>query len=578
MTQAQMSHEARTNRNDTFGRLTAATLGHLWKAAMQLRKVIEKKGFWATNMVDAANRREEQLSAGIAVLDEGEVVDEESGEHTTCKVKMEEDEAGEDVYSVDHVVSHMTSKGNTSYRVRWAGCNASEDSWEPEEGLLLTKQLLDYWKRKKGPNLKRVEEAQRLALNRKSEAEAKRCPLNVDDVEKLLVTVVVLPSTQPRTQTYEERRKTVTAGPSAHAPQNNRSQPEEHKPELPGTPASACGSAPLVSPATSYSCGAHGRMSSPSATTPANHGCSSEDVAECIQKQQRAREGGGSVTSMSGQTATTCRAPDIEFLQELSVKRYVARKKRKLQATLDDSVKEGAAELQGDLNATDGTGAGMTAAAAADVAGPCLQPQVEGSESKFAGAVNQLAPGYCGEQMAPAAYVEVNKLRSIPVSCELHWKAKCEAGASGRCSRSRCEVCTLVKQKAACATCNKEEAYLPSWAHVTRAAFYSLGDNRWLQDEVVNCYIGLLAAENRQCSSDCHFFNASFYRKLAEYRSMDGSVGYSYDRVARWTKRVNLCSKRLVIIPVHRPRRKHWILVAIVMKGEQEQILSRSNT
>ena len=124
--------------------------------------------------------------------------------------------------------------------------------------------------------------------------------------------------------------------------------------------------------------------------------------------------------------------------------------------------------------------------------------------------------------------------------------------------------------------CKSPPPLVPSsWAHVTRAAFYSLGDNRWLQDEVVNCYIGLLAGENRQCSSDCHFFNASFYRKLAEYRHRDGSVGYSYDRVARWTKKVNLFSKRLVIIPVHRPRRKHWILVAILMQGEQ--ILSRSN-
>uniref|UniRef100_A0A087XYC1 Ubiquitin-like protease family profile domain-containing protein n=1 Tax=Poecilia formosa TaxID=48698 RepID=A0A087XYC1_POEFO len=51
-----------------------------------------------------------------------------------------------------------------------------------------------------------------------------------------------------------------------------------------------------------------------------------------------------------------------------------------------------------------------------------------------------------------------------------------------------------------------------------------------------------------------HFFNSFFYKQL---------VAKGYDGVKRWTKKVDLFSKWLLLIPIH--LEIHWSLIAITM-------------
>jgi len=58
----------------------------------------------------------------------------------------------------------------------------------------------------------------------------------------------------------------------------------------------------------------------------------------------------------------------------------------------------------------------------------------------------------------------------------------------------------------------------------------------------------------------CHFHQTNFYTKLAE-----GVGGYVYKNVARWTRRVDVFSKDLIIVPIH-CHGNHWTLAVINMK------------
>ncbi|MEQ2315934.1 Sentrin-specific protease 5, partial [Ameca splendens] len=51
-----------------------------------------------------------------------------------------------------------------------------------------------------------------------------------------------------------------------------------------------------------------------------------------------------------------------------------------------------------------------------------------------------------------------------------------------------------------------------------------------------------------------HFFNSFFYKQL---------VAKGYDGVKRWTKKVDLFSKWLLLIPIH--LEIHWSLIAVTM-------------
>ena len=105
----------------------------------------------------------------------------------------------------------------------------------------------------------------------------------------------------------------------------------------------------------------------------------------------------------------------------------------------------------------------------------------------------------------------------------------------------------------------------------------TLRPRKWLNDEVINYFLKLL--ERRDASAleatrpRCHFFSTNFYTKLAET-----PAGYKYELVARWTRKKDVFSKDLIIVPIHR-HGNHWTLAVINMKQKRfEYMRSTSST
>ncbi|MCI4383554.1 hypothetical protein PGIGA_G00027930 [Pangasianodon gigas] len=77
----------------------------------------------------------------------------------------------------------------------------------------------------------------------------------------------------------------------------------------------------------------------------------------------------------------------------------------------------------------------------------------------------------------------------------------------------------------------------------------TLEDQNWVNDQVINMYGELIMdATNHKV----HFFNSFFYKQL---------VAKGYEGVKRWTKKVDVFSKRLLLIPLH--LEIHWSLITV---------------
>ncbi|KAK2907287.1 hypothetical protein QQF64_018614 [Cirrhinus molitorella] len=77
----------------------------------------------------------------------------------------------------------------------------------------------------------------------------------------------------------------------------------------------------------------------------------------------------------------------------------------------------------------------------------------------------------------------------------------------------------------------------------------TLDDQNWVNDQVINMYGELIMeATNHKV----HFFNSFFYRQF---------VAKGYEGVRRWTKKVDLFSKTLILIPLH--LEIHWSLITV---------------
>eukprot|EP01012_Entosiphon_sulcatum_P065501 TRINITY_DN9445_c0_g1_i3.p1 TRINITY_DN9445_c0_g1~~TRINITY_DN9445_c0_g1_i3.p1 ORF type:complete len:358 (+),score=31.02 TRINITY_DN9445_c0_g1_i3:426-1499(+) len=88
-----------------------------------------------------------------------------------------------------------------------------------------------------------------------------------------------------------------------------------------------------------------------------------------------------------------------------------------------------------------------------------------------------------------------------------------------------------------------------------RSDFLTLRPPTWLNDEVVNLYFSLLQDRStRPGFPPIHVFNSFFILKLT-------ARGYDYSAVRRWTKKADIFSRRLLLIPVHKPG--HWVLVVV---------------
>ncbi|KAL7747467.1 hypothetical protein RI367_007223 [Sorochytrium milnesiophthora] len=84
---------------------------------------------------------------------------------------------------------------------------------------------------------------------------------------------------------------------------------------------------------------------------------------------------------------------------------------------------------------------------------------------------------------------------------------------------------------------------------------------QWLNDEVINFYGNMImqrAAQNPDKYPDLHYFNSFFYSSLRDQ---------GYQKVRRWTKKVDIFRKDYVIFPVHLGN--HWCCGVINFKRKR---------
>eukprot|EP01027_Heterolobosea_sp_BB2_P023931 GEZU01036000.1.p1 GENE.GEZU01036000.1~~GEZU01036000.1.p1 ORF type:complete len:661 (-),score=139.66 GEZU01036000.1:41-2023(-) len=108
-----------------------------------------------------------------------------------------------------------------------------------------------------------------------------------------------------------------------------------------------------------------------------------------------------------------------------------------------------------------------------------------------------------------------------------------------------------------------------------RRLLLCLEDREWLNDEVINFYMNLLDERQQRYSSNelvrlpkCHFFNTFFYAQLTQR-------GYSYDKVKRWTRKIDLFSFDKIIIPVHLG--VHWTCAVINLRDKRFEYYDSMN-
>uniref|UniRef100_F7AFP9 SUMO specific peptidase 5 n=1 Tax=Monodelphis domestica TaxID=13616 RepID=F7AFP9_MONDO len=81
----------------------------------------------------------------------------------------------------------------------------------------------------------------------------------------------------------------------------------------------------------------------------------------------------------------------------------------------------------------------------------------------------------------------------------------------------------------------------------------TLDGQNWLNDQVINMYGELIMDA---VPDKVHFFNSFFHRQL---------VTKGYNGVKRWTKKVDLFKKSLLLIPIH--LEVHWSLITVTLSN-----------
>ncbi|CAO2587909.1 Sentrin-specific protease 2 [Lemmus lemmus] len=91
---------------------------------------------------------------------------------------------------------------------------------------------------------------------------------------------------------------------------------------------------------------------------------------------------------------------------------------------------------------------------------------------------------------------------------------------------------------------------------ITRRDIQTLETGEWLNDEVINFYMNLLVQRNdSEGYPALHAFSTFFYPQLKH-------GGYS--AVKRWTRRMNLFEKEIILVPIH--QKVHWSLIVIDLR------------
>ncbi|XP_071713900.1 probable ubiquitin-like-specific protease 2B isoform X2 [Rutidosis leptorrhynchoides] len=103
---------------------------------------------------------------------------------------------------------------------------------------------------------------------------------------------------------------------------------------------------------------------------------------------------------------------------------------------------------------------------------------------------------------------------------------------------------------------------------ISKSDFQLLEPEKFINDTIVDFYIEYLK-KIKPADARVHFFNSFFFRKLEdldENRSQSFDANAAFQRVRKWTKKVNVFQTDYIFIPVN--FRLHWSLIVICHPGE----------
>lgn len=114
----------------------------------------------------------------------------------------------------------------------------------------------------------------------------------------------------------------------------------------------------------------------------------------------------------------------------------------------------------------------------------------------------------------------------------------------------------------------------------------------WLNDEIVNAYMALLSARSEGAAKSnggviangmsvkvpkTRIMNSFFFSRLVEYNKREGRTKYDYSRVKRWTRRFDVFSYDMMLIPINQ-QNLHWTLGLVNFKDKTVEHLDSMGT
>ncbi|KAI0695657.1 cysteine proteinase [Cytidiella melzeri] len=129
------------------------------------------------------------------------------------------------------------------------------------------------------------------------------------------------------------------------------------------------------------------------------------------------------------------------------------------------------------------------------------------------------------------------------------------------------EVDTLLSKRGIISKCVREQ--------VSDKDLQRLKPGQWLNDEIINFYGQLLLLRSEEAASkankenksgkgkflNAHYFNTFFWSKLT-------GEGYEKARLAKWTKKIDIFSKDVILIPINHGN-AHWSGAAINLRQKR---------
>ncbi|CAM0141114.1 hypothetical protein VKS41_004933 [Umbelopsis sp. WA50703] len=100
---------------------------------------------------------------------------------------------------------------------------------------------------------------------------------------------------------------------------------------------------------------------------------------------------------------------------------------------------------------------------------------------------------------------------------------------------------------------------------VSKADEARLDDGEFLNDSIIDFYmkwiLDQLQSRNPELASQVHVFNSFFYKRLTQRNPNSSQSDSLYERVKKWTSKINLFDKTYVFIPIN--ENWHWYLAVI---------------